>query len=71
MDLENKSSHFYFQRLGPIFQLHQVGIYQQPWLQVRYVVGMDGVTYVLRIAKITSGRTFEPYSPRKLKWQYV
>jgi len=30
MDLENKSTHFYFQRSGPIFQLHQVGIYQQP-----------------------------------------
>ena len=50
-----------------VFQLHQVGIYQEPWLKLCWVVGVVRVMYLLRMAKMTSESSLEPYSPMKIK----
>jgi len=49
------------------FQLHVhwVAILWKPWLTV---VGMVRVTYLLRMAEMTSGSSFQSYGPRKQRW---
>jgi len=50
------------------FQLQQVGISQET---VCYLMGVVRVRYVLRIAEITSGSSFEPNNPTEQKLGYA
>jgi len=72
--VRNKRSHLvepHFQRSRPFFQLQQVGVSRQTYLGICYLVGMVRVTYLLRMAEITSWSSSEPNNPTEQKLGYV
>ena len=57
--------------LRPVFQLWQVGISLETYLGICQVVGVVRVMYLLRMAEITSGSSFEPNNLTEQKLGYV
>jgi len=73
MELETSDLTLYglhFQNSRPIFQLRQVGISLETTRHL-LIGGCGHSTYLLSMAEITSGSSFEPNNPTEQKLGYV